>query len=94
MGGEREDVPAFLRALPILSVFTHATRGEQPDSWVKIDELYYRRTYGWPKFTAGDFANWSHVELTTPVDYSISQWEADRREAEARRRPHTGQMGG
>ncbi|QNE35364.1 hypothetical protein [Leifsonia shinshuensis] len=91
---ETMDVPAFLAALPIGSVFTHANPREQPDSWVRVDELYYRRTYGWTKFTAADFADWGHAELTTPVDYSISQAEADRREADARRRPHTGEMGG
>ena len=88
-----EDVPSFLRALPIGATFTHGRTDRLPDSWIKIDGVHYRRTYDWVRFTADDFAAWTHVELTEPVDYSISQAEADRIEAEARRRPPRTEMG-
>jgi hypothetical protein len=80
--------------MPILTIFTAAVPGTQPDSWVKVDADSYRRTYSYRRFTAADFATWTHVELTTPVDYSISEAEAARLEAAARRRPRITEMGG
>lgn len=91
---DKEDVPAFLRALPIGATFTHAEPGQQPDSWVKIGDDTYRRTYHWVRFTADDFDTWTHVELTEPVPYSISQPEADEQEAVERRRRRPPEMGG
>lgn len=87
------DVPDFLRALPVGAVFTHASPDEQADSWVKIGEDTYRRTYHWVRFTAVDFSSWTHAELTEPVDYSITQEEADQQEAEVRSRPGPREMG-
>lgn len=80
------DVPEFLRSLPIGSVFTHGNPNLQPDSWIKIDDDLYRRTYDWVQFRANNFSSWEHVELTEPVPYSISQAEADWREAVERKR--------
>ncbi|MFF1876589.1 hypothetical protein [Leifsonia sp. NPDC058230] len=89
-----EDVPAFLAALPVGAVFTHGTPGKQPDSWIKTGRDSFRRTYHWVRFTADDFADWTHVELTTPVSYSITQEEADKLETEARAKPPRTEMGG
>ena len=86
MSKELMDVPSFLLALPIGSVFTHGNPNSQPDSWVKIGDDRYRRTYDWIQFRAINFSSWEHVELTEPVPYSISQAEADRREAAERNR--------
>ncbi|MGF3917067.1 hypothetical protein ACQX8W_14970, partial [Staphylococcus aureus] len=61
---ENMDAPAFLRALPIGEVFTHASTNQQPDSWIKIGPDTYRRTYHWIRFLAEDFESWTHVELT------------------------------
>lgn len=87
------DVPAFLRALPIGAVFTHARPDEQADSWVKVGEDTYRRTYSWVRFESDDFASWMRVELTEPVPYSITQAEADEMEAQVRSRPGPREMG-
>lgn len=54
-----------------------------PDSWVKVGADLYRRTYDWLTFSADHFAYWSHVELTDPIDCSITQQEANRRERKA-----------
>lgn len=80
------DVPAFLRSLPIGEVFTHGSPNQQPDSWTKTGEDTYRRTYSWVRFVAEDFESWTHVELTEPVWYSLTQEEADEDEARARAR--------
>lgn len=40
-----------------------------------------------------DFASWTRVELTEPVDYSITQEEANRMEADERSRPGPREMG-
>ena len=90
----REEVLAFLQALPVGGVFTHATPGQQPDSWVKVAENNFRRTYGFRSFELWEFASWTHVELTEPVEGSIDQAEADRLAAEARHRPPRTEMGG
>lgn len=87
------DVPAFLHSLPVGSVFTHARPDQQPDSWVKIGEDTYRRSYDWVRFAAEDFNSWTHAELTEPVDYSITQDEADQMEARVRARPGPREMG-
>lgn len=68
-------------------MFTHARPDEQPDSWLKVDVDAYRRTYSWVRFSAKDFASWTHVELTKPVDYSITQEEADAMEKRVRDEP-------
>lgn len=93
MSNRQMDVPAFLRTLPVGAVFTHASPNQQADSWVKIGEDTYRRTYSWIRFQADDFASWDHVELTEPVSYSITQDEADEMEARARSRPGPREMG-
>lgn len=93
MADEAMDVPSFLRSLPTGSVFTHAAADQQPDSWVKIGEDTYRRTYSWVRFEADDFASWTHAELTEPVPYSVTQDEADEMEARARSRPGPREMG-
>lgn len=93
MSDQQMDVPAFLRALPVGAVFTHASPDQQPDSWVKIGEDTYRRTYDWVRFEADDFASWDHAELTEPVSYSITQDEADEKEARVRSRPGPREMG-
>lgn len=87
------DVPEFLRELPIGAVFTHARADQLPDSWIKISDDTYRRTYDWVRFGADDFSSWTHAELTEPVDYSVSQAEADEMEAKARRRRRRREMG-
>jgi hypothetical protein len=79
------DVVAFLRGLPDGAVFTHATPGRLPDSWVKVGTRY-RRTYDWIEFEDWQFASWAHAELTEPVEGSISQTEANRLAAAARHR--------
>lgn len=93
MSDQQMDVPAFLRALPVGAVFTHASPNQQADSWVKIGEDTYRRTYSWVRFGADDFASWTHAELTEPVSYSITQEDADRWEAEVRKSPGPREMG-
>jgi len=93
MSDERMDVPAFLRALPVGAVFTHASPDQQADSWVKIGEDTYRRTYSWVRFQADDFGSWGHAEVTEPVSYSITQAEADAMEARVRSRPGPREMG-
>jgi hypothetical protein len=93
MTDENMDVPAFLRSLPVCAVFTPARPDEQPDSWIKIGEDTYRRTYFWFTFKADDFREWRHAELTEPVGYSISQGEADEMEARQRSRPGPREMG-
>lgn len=75
-------------------LFTHGNPNALPDSWIKVAADRYRRTYDWLQFCASDFASWTHVELTEPLPFSISQEEADRREAEARIRPPRNEMGG
>jgi hypothetical protein len=87
-------VPAFLRQLPIGAIFTHATAGQMPDSWVKVNELKFRRTYDYRLFEAIDFESWTHVELTEPIPGSIDQEEADRRMDAALRKPPRREMGG
>lgn len=77
------DVEAFLNALPIGAVFTHANPRVMPDSWVKVGPDTYRRTYDWIIFSTSDFARtWTYAELTDPVPGSIDQEEADRRRDE------------
>ncbi|NYD76072.1 hypothetical protein [Leifsonia soli] len=93
MTDENMDVPAFLRSLPVGAVFTHAQPHQQADSWIKIGEDTYRRTYSWVRFNADDFREWTHAELTEPVDYSITQEEADQIEARERSRPGPREMG-
>jgi len=80
------DVPMFLRSLPIGEVFTPATPGQLPDSWIKTGPDTYRRTYSWVRFLAEDFETWTHAELCEPVWYSLTQEEADEEEARARGR--------
>lgn len=82
------DIVAFLRALPVGAVFTHANPDTMPDSWVKIGPDTYRRTYDWIPFRTSDFAKtWTHAELTDPVPGSIDQEEADRRRDEEMAQP-------
>jgi hypothetical protein len=83
---ESVNVPEVLGRLPVGAVFTHANPDIMPDSWVKVGKDSYRRTYDWLTFSAADFKTWNHVELTEPVDGSITQEEADQREAIARSR--------
>lgn len=91
---DRVDVVAFLRSLPDGSVFTHANPNVLPDSWVKIAENRYRRTYDWIEFETLEFKSWEHAELTEPIEGSFDQAEADRRSAVERRRPPRTEMGG
>lgn len=80
------DVPAELRKLPVGAVFTHGRTDLLPDSWIKVAENTYRRSYDWVRFTADAFATWPRVELTDPIPGSITQAEADAREAKEQHR--------
>jgi hypothetical protein len=46
------------------------------------------------RFSATDFDTWTHVELTEPMPYSISQAEAGEQEALERGRRRPPEMGG